>query len=119
MAVTINIVLGNLKPQLWATNADSVSFVKGALEANGVSVKIGLDNLDPDAINLFFDRFYVEPNLPVKLKAAGIKYGIVCTEAISPQGIWNYGAEGDEPYTFAAFELAAKNAEFVWCQLAL
>ena len=118
MAVTINIVLGNLKPQLWATNADSVSFVKGALEANGVSVKIGLDNLDPDAINLFFDRFYIEPNLPVKLKAAGIKYGIVCTEVISPQGIWNYGAEGDEPYTFAAFELAAKNAEFVWCQLA-
>ena len=61
MAVTINIVLGNLKPQLWATNADSVSFVKGALEANGDSEKVGLDNLDPDAINFFLIGFMSSP----------------------------------------------------------
>jgi len=117
MSVNINIMLGNLKPHLWEANADSVSFVKGALEANGVTVKLGIEHLDPDAINLFFDRFYLEPDFPVKLKAAGVKYGLVCTEAIAPDGVWNYGAEKEEPETMAAFELAARNAEFVWCQL--
>ena len=118
VSLYLNILLGNLVPHLWEANSDSVSFVKGALEANGVSVKIGMGQIDPNSINLFFDRFYVDPKLPVQLKAAGIKYGIVCTEAISTQGIWNYGAENEEPHTHAAFELAAKNAEFVWCQLA-
>ena len=119
MSLTVNIMLGNLKPHLWEANADSVSFVKGALEANCVTVMLGIEHLNPDAINLFFDRFYMEPDFPVKLKAAGVKYGLVCTEAISPDGVWNYGGEQVEPETAAAFELAARNAEFVWCQLAV
>ena len=57
MDLTVNIVLGNLKPQLLASNSDTVSFVKGALEINGVNVKVGLDQIDPNAINLFFHHF--------------------------------------------------------------
>jgi hypothetical protein len=117
MTLVINIVLRNLEPHLWDTNSDSVSFVKGALEANDVTVKVGLDEIDRDAINLFFHHFNTQPNFPVQLKAAGIKYGIVCTESISPQGVWNFGAEGEEAHTYTAFEIAANNAEFVWCQL--
>jgi len=117
MSLIINIVLRNLKPQLWESNSDTVSFVKGALEANGVMVKVGLDEIDREAINLFFHHFNTQPNFPVQLKAAGIKYGIVCTESISPQGVWNFGAEGEEAHTHTAFEIAASNAEFVWCQL--
>ena len=56
MSLTVNIMLGNLKPHLWEANADSVSFVKGALEANCVTVMLGIEHLNPDAINLFFDR---------------------------------------------------------------
>ena len=117
MDLTVNIVLGNLKPQLLASNSDTVSFVKGALEINGVNVKVGLDQIDPNAINLFFHHFNFEPKFPIQLKTAGISYGLVCTEVISPQGIWNYDAEGEEAHTHAAFELAAKNAMFVWCQM--
>ena len=46
MSLIINIVLRNLNPQLWESNSDTVSFVKGALEANGVIVKVGLDEID-------------------------------------------------------------------------
>ena len=118
MSLIINIELGNLEPQLWDANSDSVSFVKGALESNGEIVKAGLDEIDKEAINLFFYHLNTQPNFPVQLKAAGIKYGIVCTDAISPQGIWNYGAEGEEAHTCTAFEIAAQNVEFLWCQLA-
>src|SRR3990172_2016955 len=51
------------------------------------------------------------------LEAGGVRYGLVCTEAVAPDGTWNFGAEGDAPGTFAAFELAARNADFVWCLL--
>jgi hypothetical protein len=117
LADTVNIMLGNLPPHLWETNADSVRFVKHALEANGVRVTLGTEHLDRTAVNLFFDRFYVEPDFPMKMKTAGVKYGLICTEALSPDGVWNYGAEGVAPDTVLAFELAAQNAEFVWCQL--
>ena len=62
MDLTVNIVLGNLKPQLLASNSDTVSFVKGALEINGVNVKVGLDQIDPNAINLFFHACYQRNN---------------------------------------------------------
>ena len=31
--------------------------------------------------------------------------------------MWNFGAEGEDSHTHTAFEIAANNAEFVWCQL--
>ena len=108
-------MLGNLKPHLWEMVADSVRFIAGALEECKFTVRIGTGQLDPDAINLFFDRFYVEPSFPNKMKVGNVKYGMVCTEVISPEGVWNYGAERDKIGTFSAFELAIKNAEFVWC----
>ena len=113
--MNVNIMLSNLKPYLWEVMADSVQFVAGALEECGVTVKIGTNQLDPDGLNLFFDRFYVEPTFPNKMKIGNMKYGMVCTEMISPQGVWNYGAECDVPGTLPAFILAIKNAEFVWC----
>jgi len=115
--MNINIMLSNLKPHLWEMMTDSVGFIAGALEECGVSVRIGTNQIDSDTLNLFFDRFYTEPSFPNQMKIGNIKYGIVCTEVISPEGIWNYGAERDVPGTFAAFELAVKNAEFVWCLL--
>jgi len=117
LADTVNIMLGNLPPHLWETNADSVRFVKYALEANGIQVTLGTEHLDRSAVNLFFDRFYVEPDFPMKMKTAGLKYGLICTEALSPDGVWNYGAERVAPDVVLAFELAARNAQFVWCQL--
>jgi hypothetical protein len=113
----INIMLSNLKPHLWDMMADSVGFIAGALEECGVSVRVGTSQLNSGDLNLFFDRFYIEPSFPNQMKIGNIKYGMVCTEAISPEGIWNYGAERDVPETFAAFELAVKNADFVWCLL--
>tara|TARA_B100000315_G_scaffold241582_1_gene262586 strand:+ start:501 stop:1397 length:897 start_codon:yes stop_codon:yes gene_type:complete len=115
--MNVNIMLSNLKPQLWEMVADSVRFVAGALESQGAKVKIGSSQLDPEGLNLFFDRFYTEPGFPNQMKMTGVKYGLICTEVITPDGTWNYGAEGDDPATIAAFELAAKNAEFVWCLL--
>lgn|GEM_PF-797622 len=115
--MNVNIMLSNLKPHLWEMVADTVQFVAGALEECGVGVKIGTSQLDPDALNLFIDRFYIEPNFPTQMKIGGVKYGLICTEVIALDGTWNYGAEGGDPATLAAFELAAKNAEFVWCLL--
>jgi len=112
-----NILVGNLKPHLWEMVSDSVRFVRLGLEGAGASVRVGINQLDPGAINLFFDRFYVDQNLPHQMKLAGIRYGIVCTEVLSEDGTWNYGAEGTNGAEFAAFELAAKNADFVWCLL--
>ena len=115
--MSFNILYGNLKPHLWETVSDSVRFVRHALEAVGVPVRVGTNQLDPSSINLFFDRFYDDPALPRQMKAGGVRYGLVCTEAVAPDGTWNFGAEGDAPGTFAAFELAARNADFVWCLL--
>ena len=114
-----NILFANLKPHLWEMVTDSVRFVRHALEAAGARVRIGTNQLDTSgAINLFFDRFYEDPQLPRQLKAAGVRFGLICTEVIDADGTWNYGAENDPPGTFAAFEIAAKSADFVWCQLA-
>lgn len=115
--MSFNILYGNLPPHLWETNSDAIRFVRAALEANGVAVRVGTNQLDPKSINLFFDRFYDDPTLPLTLKAGGVRYGLVCTEVIGEDGSWNYGAEGDAPGTMAAFELAARHADFVWCQL--
>ncbi len=112
-----NILLGNLKPHLWEMVSDSVRFVRLALEAEGATVRVGTNQLDNHAINLFFDRFYEDQNLPHQMKLAGIRYGLVCTEVLSADGTWNYGAEGGDGAEFAAFELAARNAAFVWCLL--
>jgi len=113
--MNVNIMLSNLKPHLWVVAEDMVRFVAGALEECGVAVKIGTSQLDAGALNLFFDRFYIEPTFPNKMKIGHVKYGMVCTEMISPAGVWNYGAEIDDPGSFSAFILAIKNAEFVWC----
>lgn len=115
--MSVNILYGNLPPHLWETISDSVRFVAGALEECGVAVKTGVNQIDRQGVNLFLDRFYVEPNFPLQLKSSDVRYGLICTEVLTTNGGWNYGAEGDDPATFAAFELAAKNAEFVWCLL--
>ena len=115
--MSFNILYGNLPPHLWETISDSVRFVRAALEANDIAVRVGTNQLDPDATNLFFDRFYDDPSLPMKLKAGGVRYCLVCTEVIGLDGTFNYGAEGDAPGTMASFELAARHADFVWCLL--
>lgn len=112
-----NILLGNLKPHLWEMVSDSVRFVRLGLESQGASVRVGTNQLDAGAINLFFDRFYEDQTLPHQMKLAGIRYGLVCTEVLSTDGTWNYGAEGGDGAEFAAFELAARGAAFVWCLL--
>ncbi len=113
----INILLSNLEPHLWEMNADNVNFVRFGLEEAGARVRLGTDQLDPKAINLFFDRFYTAPNFPLQMEKAGIRFGLVCTEAVGPDGRWNYGAEGGGQ-AYNAFKLAAERAEFVWCVLA-
>ena len=114
--MSINILYGNLKPHLWETVTDGIHFVRHALEAAGVPVRVGTNQLDTKAINLFFDRFYEDPALPRQLKAGGVRYGLVCTELVGLDGSWNYGlAAESEPGTYAAFELAARTADFVWC----
>ena len=115
-AMRINILLGNLEPHLWEMNGDNVNFVRYGLEDCGVEVRIGTDQLDPNATNLFFDRFYTAPNFPMQMEAAKIPFGLVCTEAIGPDGTWNYGAEGGGQ-AYNAFALAAERAEFIWCVL--
>lgn len=115
--MSFNILYGNLQPHLWETVSDSIRFVRAALEANGVKTRVGTNQLDAGSINLFFDRFYEDPTLPMQLKAGGVRYGLVCTEMIGSDGSWNFGAEGEAPGTAAAFELAARHADFVWCLL--
>lgn len=113
--MSFNILFGNLKPHLWETVSDSVRIVRYALNAAGQETRVGTNQLDPKAINVFFDRFYDDPTLPLQLKAGGVRYGIVCTELLGLDGSWNYGAEGHVPEVVAAFELAVRHAEFVWC----
>jgi len=113
--MSFNILYGNLPAHLWETVTDTIQFVRAALEANGVATRVGTNQLDSKSINLFFDRFYEEPAMPTILKAAGVRYGLICTEVIDPDGRWNFGAEGDDAANLAAFELAARQADFVWC----
>ncbi len=115
--MTVNILYGNLPPHLWETISDSVRFITGGLEECGVAVKTGVNQIDRDSVNLFLDRFYMEPNFPLQLKTGGVRYGLICTEVIAPDGTWNYGAEAEDPATVTAFDLAAKYADFVWCLL--
>ena len=115
--MTVNILYGNLPTHLWETISDSVRFITGGLEECGVAVKTGVNQIDRDSVNLFLDRFYMEPNFPLQLKTGGVRYGLICTEVIAPDGTWNYGAEAEDPATVTAFDLAAKYADFVWCLL--
>ncbi len=110
-----NILFGNIPSHLWETVSDSVRIVRHALNGAGLETRVGTNQLDPDAINVFFDRFYEDPAFPLQLKAGGVRYGIVCTELLGLDGSWNYGAEGHVPDVVAAFELAVRHAEFVWC----
>jgi len=115
--MSINILYGNLHPHLWEPISDAIRFVRGALMANGLAVRVGTNQLDMKSLNLFFDRFFVEPDLPLVLKVGGARYGFVCTESVMPDGTWNFGAEGDKQDNLTAFDLAVRNAEFVWCLL--
>src|SRR3989304_4725556 len=101
--MSFNILYGNLKPHLWETVSDSVRFVRHALEAVGVPVRVGTNQLDPRSINLFFDRFYDDPAWPRQRRGGGVRCGRVGPEAVAPDGTWNFGGEGDAPGTFAAF----------------
>ncbi|MAV88691.1 MAG: hypothetical protein CMM67_10660 [Rhodospirillaceae bacterium] len=111
----INIELNNLKPHLWGMLSDTIDFVRIALEECGIKVKVGVNQLKPDILNLFFDHFDTNPSLPLKMKILKIKYGLVCTEVLSVDGIWNSGAEGRTKSSVVNFQIAAENAEFVWC----
>ena len=72
-----NILFGNIPSHLWETVSDSVRIVRHALNGAGLETRVGTNQLDPDAINVFFDRFYEDPAFPLQLKAGGVRYGIV------------------------------------------
>ena len=55
--MSFNILFGNLQSHLWETVSDSVRIVRYALDAVGMETQVGTNQLDPKAINVFFDRF--------------------------------------------------------------
>ena len=111
----INIEVNNLKPHLWEMVSDTIDFVRVALEECGVEVRVGVNQISSNTLNLFFDQFHTDPSLPLKMKISKVKYGLVCTENISTDGIWNFGEEGMTNSSMGKFQIAAENAEFVWC----
>jgi hypothetical protein len=96
---------------------DMVRFLELALRDAGAEVTINAMSALPDAINIFFDRFFDVSRRPWdELRAAGLRYALICTEPLEAEGQLN-------PYDFdpAAsrmiydhFAETARHAEFVW-----
>jgi hypothetical protein len=90
-------------------------FLRRALEELGHTVYVSMSYVDPDAINLFFERFHA-PEQAVELRKRGYRFGIICSEPLDEDGLYNsfeYGAEiGKRLYD--SFAISAQNAEFVW-----
>lgn len=89
--------------------------MRGALEECGHDVTLGLDVMQSGGINLFFDRFFINQSLVDVMREHNIPFGLVCTEVISKEGSWNYGAEREGETAVAGFRAAATAAHFVWC----
>ena len=64
----INIEVNNLKPHLWGMLSDTIDFIRIALEECGIQVMVGVNQIKPDILNLFFDQFDTNPSLPLKMK---------------------------------------------------
>lgn len=98
-----------------AIGEDMVRFTRMALEELGHEVTVNLNYVDASAINIFFERFQF-PEQAAELRQRGCRFGLICTEMLESEGLYNefeYGVEGAKEM-FNGFAAAAREAEFIW-----
>jgi hypothetical protein len=91
---------------------DSVDWLVAGLEENDHVVTMSETSVDAQAMNLFWEGFL--PQFAESLVAAGVKYGIVCTEAPDGAG-FNNRRGGGWGERWDSFKLVAQQAKFLWC----
>jgi hypothetical protein len=98
-----------------ALGSNTMKFYRLALEEHGHKVYMSMRYVDPNAINIFFERFGSAEDA-FELKRRGYRYGLICTEPLDTGDQYN-------PFEFPpdmaranyeSFAVAAENAEFVW-----
>ena len=95
---------------------DMVMYVCRSLEELGHRVTINRSYVDKDAINLFLERFYGDPDQPAALRRNGYKWGLITPEQLLTDGLYNpfeFG-EAKARQVFQEFAGAARAADFVW-----
>jgi hypothetical protein len=97
---------------------DMTRYIYLALKSAGHTVTVTSARVEPDAVNIFFERFH-DMQRGREIMASGLKYGLICTEPLTQHGVYNpfEYATDETRRLYAEFGEAAKTAEFVWCML--
>jgi hypothetical protein len=123
-----NLAFGNmLEPGKYLTTdffyhlskfGDQARFLQRALEELGHEVTVNDTFVDKDAINLFWERFYYNKprDFPTFFKENGYRYGLICTEPLTTEGLYNpfEFPENVARAAYNGFAHDASHAEFVW-----
>lgn len=120
-----NICLGNFAgPTQSATSiilrsiltGDMIRYLRCALEELGHAVTVNRSYVDPDAVNLFMERFYGNEDEAAALHRNGIRWGLICPEQLTIEGAYNpFEFNADKARTiYEQFAHAAEQADFVW-----
>jgi hypothetical protein len=124
-AVNFNISLGNFAGPTQTVMSvllrsilagDMVRYVRCALEEQGHTVTVNRSYVDPTAINLFIERFYGGEEEVAALSRAGIRWGLICPERLSVEGVYNpFEFDSDKAKrVYGEFAAAARQADFIW-----
>jgi hypothetical protein len=102
----------NHVPEGKDTLRDQVAWVTAGLEENGHTTSFSESNIVRDNLNLLWEAF--PTGMTRWLYDNGIAYGIIATEFADGAGFNN---KRDETWRlrWVEFELAARNAKFIWC----
>jgi hypothetical protein len=120
-----NICLGNFAgPTQSATSVilrsiltgDMIRYVRCALAELGHTVTVNRSYVDPDAVNLFLERFYGNEDDAAALRRNRIRWGLICPEQLTVEGLYNpFEFDGDKARKiYQQFAHAAEQADFVW-----
>jgi hypothetical protein len=112
---SFQIVVGTMDPTSIGNNADTCRFLFHGLQDAGYKAAISVNTLHPGRINLFLDR--VENDVMLRaLETGKLPYAVVCTETISPAGVFGVGGES-RPDTMAKLIRLMRGASFILCLL--
>jgi hypothetical protein len=95
---------------------DMIRYVRCALEELGHTVTVNRSYVDPDAVNLFIERFYGGEEDVAALSRAGIRWGLICPEQLTVEGLYNpFESQRDKArQIYDEFAGAARRADFIW-----
>jgi len=95
---------------------DIVEIVQAGIADAGYVVRKSLDRFYADRFHILFDR--LQPELSEFLAAHKLRYGLMVSEEISPDGAfgWSTAEHGGQPYELGrAYAAQVERAAFVWC----